>query len=91
MLDFDPSRLADLVIVITLIEAAVLAVWHRVRRTGPAPREWLPTLLSGLFLMLALRAALQGSDWTTWAAWLAAAGLAHVADMLGRWKRIRPS
>ena len=47
-------------------------------------RALLPTLASGAFLLLAARAALLGQPWTWMAGFLAAAGVSHVVDLLGR-------
>jgi apolipoprotein N-acyltransferase len=48
--------------------------------------QW-PTLRAGAALLLALRAAITGAAWPWIAAWLAAAGLAHLADLRTRWSR----
>lgn len=75
----------DGVIALVLLEMAALLAWHQRTGRGLAPRALLPNLLAGLCLMLALRGALVGAH----AAWLlaamAAAGLAHVADLRQRW------
>lgn len=75
----------DLVIALTLAEAAALLVWRRATGRGVAPRDFFVNLLSGLCLMLALRAALTGAapSWT--AAWVALAGLLHGLDLWRRW------
>jgi hypothetical protein len=82
-------RLIDLVIVITLLEGVALALHHRMTGRGLAPADFMPSLASGLALMIALRAALDGAP----AAWVAAAlmlaGLAHAADLRRRWRRRR--
>ena len=79
------AGLLDGVIMLALLEMAALLAWHRRTGRGLAPRALLPNLLAGLCLMLALRGALVGAH----AAWLpgllAAAGLAHVADLRQRW------
>lgn len=73
--------LVDAVIALTLLEAALLFVWRR----GLA-RALLPTLLAGLCLMLAVRAAVQGGCTVCVLAALAAAGIAHAVDL---WLRAR--
>lgn len=83
-------HLIDLVIAITLLEAAVLALYHRRTGRGIAPHDLVPALGAGLALMLALRAALGDAAWTWVAAALLAAGVAHLADMRRRWKRAGP-
>jgi hypothetical protein len=79
--------LIDIVIVMTLLEGAALAVYHRRTGRGMAPRDFLPNLAAGLALMLALRAGLEGAGWGYVAAGLLAAGLAHAADLQRRWRR----
>ncbi len=75
----------DLVIALTLAEAAALLAWHRATGRGVAAREFFVNLLSGLCLMLALRAALAGAAPAWIAAWVALAGLLHGLDLWRRW------
>ena len=81
--------LIDVVIAITLFEAVALSLHHRLTGKGVAPGDFIVNLVSGLCLMLALRAALGDAD----AAWvmvpLALAGLTHAFDLSRRW-RSRP-
>ena len=80
------ATLVDLVIALTVVEAVVLALLHRVGGRGVAPREYLANLLSGLCLMAALR-CLAGHAEPAWIAlWLLAAGLAHATDLARRWQ-----
>ena len=79
--------LVDLVIALTLLECVALVVYHRLTRRGVAPKDYALNLASGLCLMFALRCALVKADWPWVALWLAAAGLAHGADIISRWKR----
>ena len=81
------GQLVDIIIGLTLIEAAFLLAHHRITQRGLAPQDYALNLASGLFLMLALRAALAHSSWMWIAASLTAAGLAHGADMVLRWQR----
>ena len=76
--------LVDTIIVITLLEVGFLLLYHHQTKRGLAPRDYLLNVLSGLSLMLALRCCLAGSAWFFIAAWLAAAGAAHVADITMR-------
>ena len=81
------ASLVDLVIVFTLIEGLVLLLVHRATGKGVAPREFLLNLVSGLCLMLALRALVQDAG----AAWVAlcllGSGAAHGTDLWMRWRR----
>jgi len=79
-------RLIEIVIAVTLLEGVALVVYHRLTGRGVAPREFVANLLSGLCLMLALRAALAGSGWGLTALLLAGAGLIHASDLWRRWK-----
>ncbi len=80
------GRFIDLAIAITLIEAAVLVLHHRLTGRGVAPAEFIVNLLSGLCLMLALRAALGGAGWPWVALPLLLAGLTHLFDLSRRWR-----
>jgi hypothetical protein len=75
----------DLVIALTLAEAAALLAWRRATGRGVAAGDFFVNLLSGLCLMLALRAALAGAEPAWIAAWVALAGLLHGLDLWRRW------
>ena len=81
------GRLVDIIIGLTVLEAMILAVHHRITRRGLALNDYALNLASGLFLMLALRAALAHSNGIWIAASLTAAGLAHGADILLRFRK----
>lgn len=81
------GTLLEWVIVLMLVEAAVLLLW-RARTGGGLPASAvLCVLASGIFLMLAVRAALMSAGSASVAGWLSAALVAHVADVLLRWQR----
>lgn len=82
---FASGRVVDLMLAVTLVEAALLVLWRRRTGRGPAPVELLVNLLSGVCLMLALRAALIDAWWGWIACWLVAALLAHLLDLRRRW------
>lgn len=71
--------LADIVLVALAIEA----VWLVARRSAPVV-DVAFTLAPGLFLTLALRAALAEAPWPFVAAFVAASGPAHLADLARR-------
>ena len=79
--------LVDLVIVFTLIEGAVLLLVHRATGRGVAPRDFLLNMVSGLCLMLALRALVHGAGVAWIALCLLGAGVAHGTDLWMRWHR----
>ena len=77
--------LVDLILVGTVVEAAVL--WAHYRRTGRGVplRQFGLNLLSGMALLGALRAALVGDTWVVICACLGLALVAHVSDLARRW------
>ena len=81
---FTGAWLIDVVIAITLLEAAALSLHHRLTGKGVAPGDFIVNLVSGLCLMLALRGALgdAGSTWVL--APLALAGLTAPVHRRGR-------
>jgi hypothetical protein len=84
---FAGTLLVDLVIALSLLETVFLLLHHRVTGRGIAPSQFLANMVSGLSLMLALRAALTHSDWVWVAMPLVAAGVAHASDLWRRWVR----
>ena len=92
---FHSGLLVDLIIALTVVEGLALALYHRLTGRGVAPQDYALNLASGLCLMLALRSVMADAHWPWAAAALAAAGLAHGADIVSRWRRqrrvVRPS
>jgi len=76
-------------VVLTVAEAVYLLANYYLRRRGLAPNEYLLNLLSGLCLMLALRATLGAGDPFGPVVYLSLAGACHVADLLRRIRRTR--
>jgi hypothetical protein len=81
------ATIVDCIIGLTMVEAGLLAVYHRRTGRGVAPADFLINLTSGLFLMLALRLALTSAWWGWITLCLTAAGAAHVTDLRRRWKK----
>ncbi|MEN9314257.1 MAG: hypothetical protein RIS35_650 [Pseudomonadota bacterium] len=79
---FANGRVIDLVIALIVLEALAL----RLRPAGAAAVP-LPTLLSGLGLLLAWRCSLAGWPWGYAAAALTAAGAAHGWDLWRHWQQ----
>jgi len=75
---------ADLAIGFILLETVFLWALHHFVGWGLAPKHYVLTVLSGLFLMLALRCALTPDGWPGMGLFLIAAGLAHGADLRRR-------
>jgi hypothetical protein len=84
---FASGRLVDLVLAAVVVEAAALILYWRWGRAGVAPFDLLPNLCAGAFLLLALRVTLADGGWMIACGCLAAAGLAHLADVYRRWRR----
>jgi hypothetical protein len=82
---FESAHLVDLTLAIVAAELLAIALYWRLSRRGIAPRQLLPNLLAGAFLLLALRLALSGYSWPWYAACLAASGVANIADLRQRW------
>lgn len=81
----------DAVIAFTLLEGVGLWLYHRLTGQGLAPNEYALNMLSGLCLMLAVRAAVSGLAWPWVAVCLSASGLAHGWDITRRWRQRQPS
>ncbi|MGE0100261.1 MAG: hypothetical protein AB7S86_18120 [Hydrogenophaga sp.] len=79
--------LLDAVIVFTLLEALALWSFHAMTGRGLAPHDYALNMVSGVCLMLAVRAALDTMPWPWIATCLAASGLAHGLDLWRRWQR----
>ena len=63
------GHLIEAILVLTALEWLVLTLYHRWMGRGLDPVRLASILLPGVFLLVAVRAALVGSDWT----WIAAA------------------
>lgn len=84
---FDNGSLLLAIVVLIALEGLGL-YWLEQRGRSPLRlREVLGNLVSGAALMLAVRAALLDQSWTVVATWLLCALLAHVTDLLVRWRR----
>lgn len=81
---FASGRIIDIIAALVVVELIVLAIHHYATGRGIEPRAILANLAAGLSLMLAVRAALVGAEWTWVAACLLAALIAHVADLASR-------
>lgn len=86
---FTGSGVADLILALVVLEAVGLIAFHRLTGRGLPPADLLGFLLSGVCLLLALRAALADASWVWIAFWLTAALFAHLGDLARRWPRRR--
>ncbi|WP_448582652.1 hypothetical protein [Thermaurantiacus sp.] len=76
---FASGRVVDLVLLVLAVEALAIA-----RFAGGRRSELFGALLPGLFLLLALRAALTDAPWPLIALLLAAALPSHLIDLKRR-------
>ena len=87
---FSDGRFIDIILAALALEAAAVALLRLTRGGGPPLPGFFCTLLAGGFLLVALRASLEGAApvWTGLA--LLAAGAAHLADVMSRWEKGAP-
>jgi len=83
---FTSGRVADLVLLVLILESVALLLWHRRTGRGLPPAAILGLALPGVALVLALRAALTGAGWPWVAMALTSAFAAHLFDL---WLRLR--
>jgi hypothetical protein len=83
---FANGRIVEAILLLVLLEAAALLVWHRRTGRGLPPGELLPALLAGAGLLAAWRLAIAGAAWPWLGLALLAALLAHLADLARRWR-----
>lgn len=86
MPSFASTHAVDWVLGFVALEALLLLVLRARSGRGLAPREIVAVLLPGVFLMLALRAALAGPSAMAIAGWMLAALLSHLVDLALRWR-----
>ena len=79
--------LLDGVIALTVAELFVLIAYRWWTGRGIAHAPLIATMASGLWLMVALKAALVQAAWPWVVLPLMASGVAHAADLRGRWQR----
>lgn len=83
---FESGAIVGLAIAVLIVEMLVLATIHARTGRGIAARQLAGNFLAGVFLLLALRAALAGAGVTWVALCLGAALVAHAADLRSRWR-----
>ena len=82
------GRAIDVILALVMAEALALATYRRLTGRGPRTARWLPNLLSGAALLLALRLALGQAWWGWLAAALLLALIEHLVDLAGRWSEV---
>jgi hypothetical protein len=81
----ESGRIADVILAIIMLELVGLLVLRHMLKRGPKLLDVIGTLLSGVFLIAALRSGITGAHWTITASFLLAALLSHVFDIWRRW------
>ncbi|MDO9383908.1 MAG: hypothetical protein Q7T86_13710 [Hyphomicrobiaceae bacterium] len=81
---FANGRIVDIVIAFMALEAVALLVGTRWLNGRLGNVDIVLLLVPGLFLLLAMRAAMTDAGWIAIAAWLLAALVAHLADLARR-------
>ena len=84
---FSSGQVADLLLALMALEAALLLVYRLLTGRGPPLAGLLANLGAGACLLLALRALLTGAGWQGAALWLMGALALHLADLVGRWRQ----
>lgn len=78
---FASGRIIDVILGLVMLEAVALVAWRVHGGGGLLLPPFFCNLASGAALMLAVRAALIGSDWTVVAFCLFASLMAHVGEV----------
>ncbi len=86
---FASGGIVDAIVVLVIVEALLLLAVRRRLPGRPSALAVVANLGAGLFLLLALRAALAGAGWPWLAGSLALALVAHLVDLALRWGRAR--
>ncbi len=83
---FASGDIANVILMLMGLEAVALAGVRITTGRGIAISGLVANLLAGGCLILALKTALIGGSPETTALWLAGALVAHVADLVARWR-----
>jgi hypothetical protein len=78
------GRIVAFILLVIAVEGVVLFAYRLRTGKGLSPAAIIFMLLPGACLLLALRAALTGGSPTAIVGWLAAALIAHLADLWTR-------
>lgn len=81
----ESGHLVEAILALTVLEGVALGAYHRATGRGVAAADVASFLLSGIFLLVALREALVGGGWVWIAASLLGALVAHLVDLRRRW------
>lgn len=75
--------------IVALVVFEILALWWQQRRVprGGSISQYLPNLLAGLFLMIAVQLAVWDASNTALLSCLTLAGLCHLLEFRKSWRR----
>lgn len=82
---FASGGIVNVIFVFMFVEGLALMAFHRLTGYGLAAGQILSLMLPGMFLLMALKAALGAAPWPVIACWLLAALIAHLGDV---WVRL---
>jgi hypothetical protein len=82
---FSNGRIIDGILVLVVVEIVVMILIHKKTGKGLRPLDLILSLLAGIALLLAVRAALIGLAWPAVALLLFLALIAHLVDLARRW------
>ncbi len=83
---FATGRIIDIILALVVLELVTLSILNRTAGLALAMNRILPLIAAGVFLLLAVRAALSGASWETIALLLALALVSHLFDLMLRIK-----
>jgi hypothetical protein len=78
--------MAELILLLTVFEAAGLIVYYRRTGGGVTVARFLPNMLAGDFLLVAWIVSGRGGAWPWGGVGLLAALLCHMTDLALRWR-----
>jgi hypothetical protein len=81
---FHNGVIVDLILLLVVLEFLALIALRRFWGKGPAPSDWLPSLVAGACLLLALRATIAQATWLWAALFLTLSLVAHLTDLARR-------
>ena len=79
------AALIDWILALVALEGVAVLGWRALKGSGPQPLAFLSNLVTGAFLLVALRGAVSGASGGWIAACIFAGCLAHFVDLAARW------
>jgi hypothetical protein len=79
------AALIDWILGLVALEALAILAWRALTTRGPQPLAFMSNIITGAFLLVALRGAVSGAAPALIGACLIASFLAHFVDLAARW------